>query len=34
MSLQLRWDLYQASRAEAAELKLIKRVKIDHKAVA
>ncbi len=26
MSLQLRWDLYQANRAEAAELKLIKRV--------
>lgn len=34
MSLQLRWDLYQASRAEAAELKLIKKVKIDQKAVA
>jgi antitoxin HigA-1 len=34
MSLQLRWDLYQASRAEAAELKLIKRVKVDHKALA
>lgn len=26
MSLQLRWDLYQANRAEAAELKLIKRI--------
>ena len=34
MSLQLRWDLFQASRDEAAELKLIKRVKLDHKAVA
>jgi|SRR5579872_4249636 len=34
MSLQLRWDLYQASRAEAAELKLIKRVMTDDKAVA
>jgi len=26
MSLQLRWDLYQANRAEAAELKSIKRI--------
>jgi antitoxin HigA-1 len=26
MSLQLRWDLYQATRAEAAELKRIKRI--------
>ena len=34
MSLQLRWDLYQASRSEEAELKRIKRIKIDHKAVA
>jgi plasmid maintenance system antidote protein VapI len=34
MSLQLRWDLYQASRSEATELKRIKRMKTDHKAVA
>ena len=34
MNLQLRWDLYQASRSEAAELKTIKRIRIDHKAVA
>jgi len=34
MSLQLRWDLYQASRSEAGELKRIKRMKTDHKAVA
>ena len=34
MSLQLRWDLYQASRAEAAELKLIKRIKTGGEAVA
>jgi addiction module HigA family antidote len=27
MSLQLRWDLYQANLSEAAELKLIKRIK-------
>jgi addiction module HigA family antidote len=27
MNLQLRWDLYQANRTEAAELKLIKRLK-------
>lgn len=33
MSLQLRWDLYQASRAESAELKLIKKFEIG-KAVA
>jgi len=26
MSLQLRWDFYQANRAEAAELKRIKRI--------
>jgi antitoxin HigA-1 len=34
MSLQLRWDFYQASRSEATELKRIKRMKMDHKAVA
>ena len=34
MNLQLRWDLYQASRSEATELKRIKRIKTDHKAVA
>src|SRR6185436_14899503 len=28
MNLQLRWDLYQASLSEAAELKLIKRIKM------
>jgi addiction module HigA family antidote len=27
MSLQLRWDLYQANLSEAAELKRIKRIK-------
>jgi len=34
MNLQLRWDLYQASRSEAAALKSIKRIKTGHKAVA
>lgn len=34
MNLQLRWDLYQASRSEATELKRIKRIKTGHKAVA
>jgi addiction module HigA family antidote len=34
MSLQLRWDLYQASLAEAAELKLIKRIKTDDRSAA
>lgn len=34
MNLQLRWDLYQASRSEAAELKLIKRIKTGHEAAA
>jgi addiction module HigA family antidote len=34
MNLQLRWDLYQTTRAEAAELKRIKRIKTEHKAVA
>jgi addiction module HigA family antidote len=34
MSLQLRWDLYQANRSEAAELKRIKRIKTSSEAVA
>jgi antitoxin HigA-1 len=34
MSLQLRWDLYQANLSEAAELKLIKRIKRSREAVA
>lgn len=34
MSLQLRWDLYQANLSEAAELKLIKRIKRSGEAVA
>jgi addiction module HigA family antidote len=34
MNLQLRWDLYQASLSEAAELKRIKRTKTYNKAVA
>jgi addiction module HigA family antidote len=34
MSLQLRWDLYQASLSEAAELKLIKRIKTAGEAIA
>jgi addiction module HigA family antidote len=34
MSLQLRWDLYQASLTEAAELKLIKRIKTDDRSAA
>jgi addiction module HigA family antidote len=34
MNLQLRWDLYQANRTEAAELKLIKRLKVDGEAAA
>ena len=34
MNLQLRWDLYQASRSEATELKRIKRIKTGYKAVA
>src|SRR3954451_17733402 len=34
MNLQLRWDLYQANRSEAAELKLIKRLKPAGEAVA
>lgn len=34
MNLQLRWDLYQASRSEASELKSIKRIKTSHKVVA
>lgn len=34
MSLQLRWDLYQATRAEAAELKRIKRITPTGNAVA
>jgi addiction module HigA family antidote len=28
MNLQLRWDLYQASLTEAAELKRIRRIKL------
>jgi addiction module HigA family antidote len=34
MSLQLRWDLYQASLSEAAELKLIKRIKTAGESIA
>jgi addiction module HigA family antidote len=34
MNLQLRWDLYQANLSEAAELKLIKRIKTGSEAVA
>ena len=34
MNLQLRWDLYHAGISEAEELKRIKRIKLDHKAVA
>lgn len=33
MNLRLRWDLYQASRSEAAELKSIKRIETGHKPV-
>ncbi len=32
MSLQLRWDLFQTNRSEAAELELIKRIKTAHAA--
>ena len=34
MNLQFRWDLYQVSRFKATELKRIKRIKPDHKAMA
>jgi len=34
MSLQLRWDLYQASLSEAAELKRIKRIKTGDRSAA
>ncbi len=34
MSLQLRWDLYQASLSEAAELKRIKKIKRDDRSAA
>ena len=34
MSMQLRWDLFQANRAEAAELKLIKRIKTGRGSIA
>ncbi len=34
MNLQLRWDLYQTSLSEAAELKLIKKIKTGGEVVA
>jgi len=34
MSLQLRWDLYQANLSEAAELKRIKRIKTGDRSAA